>query len=145
MEDHLIFNGKINYFDWAIFNSYFDITRGQPIIMVGSQHDLPMVNQLWMLQVKLAEYDTTQTYCKQHEKSATNGALIHCHVLVICVYIRHSTLVPCWAPKHEPYIPHFDRDPSIAGGPSSWPKMVSLVKMFLKSFMWRVSSDLQNL
>ena len=23
-----VFNGKIHYFDWAIFNSYFDITRG---------------------------------------------------------------------------------------------------------------------
>jgi hypothetical protein len=50
-----------------------------------------MVNQLWMLQVKLAEYDTTQTSCKQHGKSATNGALIHCHVLVICVYV-----IPPW-------------------------------------------------
>ena len=23
-----MFNGKIHYFDWDIFNSYFDITRG---------------------------------------------------------------------------------------------------------------------
>ena len=26
----IIFNGKIHYFDWVIFNSYFDITRGYP-------------------------------------------------------------------------------------------------------------------
>ena len=23
-----MFNGKIHYFDWAMFNSYFDITKG---------------------------------------------------------------------------------------------------------------------
>ena len=28
MERSTIFNGKIHYFDWAMFNSYFDITRG---------------------------------------------------------------------------------------------------------------------
>ena len=28
VENHHAINGKIHYFDWAIFNSYFDITRG---------------------------------------------------------------------------------------------------------------------
>jgi hypothetical protein len=28
MERSTIFHGKIHYFAWAIFNSYFDITRG---------------------------------------------------------------------------------------------------------------------
>jgi len=28
MERSTMFHGKINYFDWVIFNSYFDITRG---------------------------------------------------------------------------------------------------------------------
>ena len=28
IERSTICNGKIHYFDWAIFNSYFDITRG---------------------------------------------------------------------------------------------------------------------
>ena len=28
MENHHAFHGKMHYFDWAIFNSYFDITRG---------------------------------------------------------------------------------------------------------------------
>ena len=28
MERSTMFNGKIHYFDWDIFNSYFDITRG---------------------------------------------------------------------------------------------------------------------
>jgi hypothetical protein len=28
MENHHAFHGKTHYFDWAIFNSYFDITRG---------------------------------------------------------------------------------------------------------------------
>jgi len=28
MENHHAINGKTHYFDWAIFNSYFDITRG---------------------------------------------------------------------------------------------------------------------
>ena len=28
MENHHFFHGKIHYFDWVIFNSYFDITRG---------------------------------------------------------------------------------------------------------------------
>ena len=27
-KDPPMFNGKIHYFNWAIFNSYFDITRG---------------------------------------------------------------------------------------------------------------------
>ena len=30
MENHHAINGKTRYFDWAIFTSYFDITRGVP-------------------------------------------------------------------------------------------------------------------
>ena len=33
IENPPMFNGKIHYFDWAIFNSYFDITRGYLILL----------------------------------------------------------------------------------------------------------------
>ena len=32
MERSTIFHGKIHYFDWVIFNSYFDITRGYQVV-----------------------------------------------------------------------------------------------------------------
>jgi hypothetical protein len=41
MERSTIFHGKIHYFDWAIFNSYFEITRGyQDVLLIfSSPHD----------------------------------------------------------------------------------------------------------
>ena len=53
MENHHAINGKIHYFDWVIFNSYFDITRGyQPVIWwceAMPQIDLRWFKNYWPL------------------------------------------------------------------------------------------------
>ena len=40
MENHNFVAGKIHYFDWAIFNSYFDITRGYILFSGGQEMGL---------------------------------------------------------------------------------------------------------
>ena len=46
MERSTIFHGKIHYFDWAIFKSYFDITRGYPALILWCFNRFSMFTSL---------------------------------------------------------------------------------------------------
>jgi hypothetical protein len=64
MENHHFIAGKINYFDWAIFNSYVKLPEGRDWINIGStldQHWIGVSTTVNHMEGKGYQYSSSKT------------------------------------------------------------------------------------
>ena len=101
MERSTMFNGKINYFDWAISNSYVKLPEGSQRVLTHISIYIHILNQLLVPLPQMGahwNFRYTYTGCAVQTLVSTSKQVLVLDVypLQYALYIISLTPSPCW-------------------------------------------------